>query len=319
MKPLSIIILAAGVGKRMKSDVPKVLHPICGRPLLSYVVETAQALKPRKIVLVVGREDGQIKKFFKKAHFVVQYPPLGTGDAVIQTQPVFQKFDGSILVLCGDVPLLTKATLTALIRFHYKVKAVATVLTAVVPEPSLYGRIIRRGDELLKIVEDQDASPSEKKINEINSGIYVFDKLFLFEALQEIKPSNTQKEYYLTDIIEILHKKGLSVATYKAPDYHEVLGINTRKALVDVQSILQSRIITRLQLEGVTIKNPNTTNIDFDVQVGRDTIIYPGAQILGSTKLGKGCEIGANVKIVNSKISSGSQIGEGSTIENASL
>ncbi|MCK4352307.1 bifunctional N-acetylglucosamine-1-phosphate uridyltransferase/glucosamine-1-phosphate acetyltransferase [candidate division WOR-3 bacterium] len=335
MKSFSVVILAAGVGKRMKSKTPKVMHNMCGRPMLFYVVDTAKRLKPEKIVLVVGKKID--KKYFIGAYcntplqFVVQDPPLGTGDAVLKTESMFKDVEAyrlsrrakagntPLLILCGDVPLLKSSTLRELIKFHYKIKASATVLTAIVPDPSLYGRIIRRGNKLIKIVEDQDASPEEKEISEINSGIYVFEKTPLFEALQEIKPVNAQKEYYLTDTIEILRKKGLPVSAYKTPDYHEVLGINTRRTLTEVENILQDRIIENFQLEGVTVEEPETTHIDFDVQIGKDTLIHPRAHILGNTKIGKNCEIGAGTRIRNSKISPGTIIGEDSSIENAQL
>jgi len=322
MNPFSAIILAAGIGKRMKSRIPKVLHPICGKPMLFYVVQTAISLKPAKLVVVVSPEMDEIKGLFSKGHtpkFIVQDLPLGTGDAVIKTQSVFQNFDGSILVLCGDVPLITVATLTKLVKFHHKMGAAATVLTAVVQEPSLYGRIICNGDKIIRIVEDADAVQSEKEINEINTGIYVFEKTPLFDALHKIQPLNTQNEYYLTDTLELLHKKGLPVYPFRAPDCQETIGINTRKTLTEVEQILQFRIIEHLQLEGVTIENPETVRIDADVKIGSDTVIHPGARILGQTQIGDGCEIGANTLIANSKLSSRTKIGDGSSIENATL
>lgn len=337
MRLLGVIILAAGVGKRMKSKIPKVLHPICGKPMLSYVLDTAVRLKVAKIVVVIGAKmEDEIKNLrvqgFKgsKVEFVVQDPPLGTGDAVLCSESVFNELDGglrqqgSILVLCGDVPLLTLHTISKLVKFHNDTGGVATVLTTIPPDPGSYGRIVRSGvrgqkSEVKKIVEVTDASPKIKKICEINTGIYIFDKSALFDALHKIKPSNVQKEYYLTDTIEILCKSGKGVYGYNASDWREVIGINTRKTLSEVESMLQAQIIQRHQLNGVTIKKPDTVVIDFDVKIGADTVIHPGVQLLGNTEIGEGCEIGANTIIACSFISSGTTIGEGSNIKDARL
>lgn len=335
-RELGIIILAAGVGKRMKSKTPKVLHPICGRPMLFYVLETAFKLNPSKAVVVVGPkmeagfkirrlEDWKIGKW----EFVVQEPAQGTGDAVLCAESSFNDFSGSILVLCSDVPLLTLNTLNQLIKFHSESGGVATVLTAITPDPGSYGRVIRvkskeqaasrktQNSRLKKIVEATDASESIKKIDEVNTGIYVFEKFALFDALHKIKPSNVQSEYYLTDTIEILCKNGKEVYGFCADDWREVIGINTRKELSLVEGILQAQIIERHQLNGVTIKKPETVVIDFDVKIGSDTIIQSGVQLLGRTEIGEDCEIGANTIIADSVISSGTTIGDSSNIRDA--
>ncbi|MDI6840391.1 MAG: sugar phosphate nucleotidyltransferase [bacterium] len=248
MSPFSVVILAAGIGKRMKTKIPKVMHLLCGKPILSYVIETAKSLNPSKIVVVVspGIDNKHLLDISptqcdSPIQFVVQNPPKGTGDAVLCTQPVFNEFDGSILVLCGDVPLLTTLTLNKLIKLHQAKGAVATILTAVVPDPSSYGRIVREGNEVMRIVEEADASQVEKEISEVNTGIYVFEKAPLFDALHKVKPSNAQREFYLTDTIEILRKMGLKICAFKVDDYHETIGINTKAALAEVESILQSR------------------------------------------------------------------------------
>jgi UDP-N-acetylglucosamine diphosphorylase/glucosamine-1-phosphate N-acetyltransferase len=258
MKKSTVIILAAGQGKRMKSSIPKVLHPLCGKPMISYVVDTAKSLSPTRIVVVVGVKSGEIKETLKRAgntplQFAIQDPPHGTGDAVMCAEQALKGYDGSVLILCGDVPLLRSDTIRKLVEFHESKQGAATVLTAVLPDPFSYGRIVREGDRVLKIVEQKDASDAEKKINEINTGIYVFEKSLLFEALHKVKPSNAQEEYYLTDTVQILCKEGKDVYGFSTPDWHEVTGINTRETLAEMEQTLQARI------GGVTVKNPVKT------------------------------------------------------------
>jgi bifunctional UDP-N-acetylglucosamine pyrophosphorylase/glucosamine-1-phosphate N-acetyltransferase len=266
---------------------------------------------------------------YRKIEFVVQDPPRGTGDAVLCAEKIFKDFEGSILVLCGDVPLLKPITLDKLIEFHKSNKevrpqGVATVLTTIVPEPASYGRVVKskvksQKSKIKRIVEATDADESIKKIDEINTGIYIFEKRGLFDALHKIKPSNVQGEYYFTDTIEILCNEGKEVYGFVTEDWQEVIGINTRKALSEVESILQAQIIERHQFGGVTIKNYTTTVIDFDVKIGADTVIHHGVQLLGTTQIGEDCEIGANTIIKNSVISSGTKIGDNSTIEDATI
>ncbi|MBI4722423.1 MAG: NTP transferase domain-containing protein [Candidatus Stahlbacteria bacterium] len=342
MKSLGVIILAAGVGKRMKSNLLKVLHPICGRPMLSYIIDTAVGLSPEKIVIVSspkmeeeilrfaqndrwGRNDKEFKSSkvqWNKIEFVIQDPPRGTGDAVMCAESIFSDFDGPILVLCGDVPLLKSDTLNNLIKFHNTNKGAATVLTTIVPDPASYGRVVKskiknQKSKVKKIVEATDASESIKRIDEINTGIYIFDKSLLFDTLHKIKPSNVQGEYYLTDTIEILCNEDKEVYGFLTNDWQEVIGINTRKTLADVESMLQAQIIEHHQLNGVAIKNHTT--IDFGVKIGSDTIIHSGAFLLGNTQVGENCEIGANTAVEDSIISSGTIIGANSDIRNAKL
>lgn len=245
MQDLAAVILAAGKGVRMKSDLPKVFHEILGEPMLTYVLETVRKLSPSKTFVVVGHQRQLIMDYYKEdwpATFVVQEEQLGTGHAVMRVKPYLEDFSGTVLILNGDVPLISERTLHSLIDFHLKNRAAATDLTAVLPDAGNYGRVIRKENgEFVKIVERKDAFPEELKVNEINTGTFCFEKEALFRALVEVKPENAQKEYYLTDTIEILRKKGLPVFAFRAENPFETLGVNTREELVEVEKILLSR------------------------------------------------------------------------------
>ncbi|MFA4916126.1 MAG: sugar phosphate nucleotidyltransferase [Syntrophales bacterium] len=227
---LCTIILAAGKGTRMKSDLAKVLHPLCGKPLLSYSLDVAGTVGSEKIVVIIGHQASIVREIFKDKGliFAEQREQLGTGHAVLQARDSFLDYDGTILILCGDVPLLRPSTILALFEYHNSEKATVTVLTTILDNPSGYGRIVKgeRG-RVLKIVEERDATDKEKKIREINSGIYCVESKFLFEATAGIGRDNTQKEYYLTDIVEIACRKGYPVRSFIASDHGEVMGINT--------------------------------------------------------------------------------------------
>jgi UDP-N-acetylglucosamine diphosphorylase/glucosamine-1-phosphate N-acetyltransferase len=244
MNGLAVIILAAGKGTRMKSDLPKVFHEILGEPMLTYVLESVKQLKPSRTYLVVGHMRDLIMNYYKNwdLRFVAQDQQLGTGHAVMQAKPDLENFSGTVLVLAGDVPLLSENTLRKLIDFHVKNKAAATDLTAVLRDAGNYGRVIReKSGRILKIVEKKDASSEELKINEINTGTFCFEKDALFKALAEVKAENAQQEYYLTDTIEILRKKNLPVFAFKADDPSETVGINTKEELVSIEKTLLSR------------------------------------------------------------------------------
>jgi UDP-N-acetylglucosamine diphosphorylase/glucosamine-1-phosphate N-acetyltransferase len=244
MDDLRAIILAAGKGVRMRSDLPKVFHPVLGRPLLSYVIDTVKKLGIGQIYVVVGHKKEMMTDYFKDSGviFVEQNEQLGTGHAVMQVKPLLADFSGEVLVLAGDVPLLRCSTLKGLIDFHLRHQAAATDLTAKLPDAGNYGRIIRdQAGHILRIVEKKDASPDELKITEINTGTFCFNSPALFEALAEVKAENAQKEYYLTDTIEILKRKKLPVFAYLASDYRETLGVNTPDELKQIEEILKSR------------------------------------------------------------------------------
>ncbi|KPL03878.1 MAG: hypothetical protein AMJ90_02925 [candidate division Zixibacteria bacterium SM23_73_2] len=228
------VVLAAGKGKRMKSNIPKVMHKIRGRPLIDYLVSTLEDLKIPKIILVVGYKKKMVFDFFKHKDFVFveQKKLLGTGHAVLQTKKLLEDFDGEVLILFGDVPFISGTTIENLVKTHRRTKAQATVLTAVLDQPKGYGRIIRREDgSLEKIVEDKDASPKEKKIKEMNTGIFCFNSRYLFPALQKIKKENQQGEYYLTDTVDILRKQKHKVSAFVTRDPKEILGVNSMKQL----------------------------------------------------------------------------------------
>ncbi|MBU1026840.1 MAG: NTP transferase domain-containing protein [Candidatus Margulisbacteria bacterium] len=244
MDKLAVIILAAGKGTRMKSDLPKVFHEVLGEPMLTYVLETVKKLMPEQTYLVVGHKRDLIMDYYKDwpLKFVIQDQQLGTGHAVSQVKHDLEEFSGTILILAGDVPLLSEKTLKKLIDFHRKNKSVATDLTAVLDDAGNYGRIVRgKNSEILKIVEKKDAGPEELKIKEINTGTFCFDKDALYAALAEVKPNNAQKEYYLTDTLEILKKKNQPVFACVAEYPLETIGINTKEELVSVEKILISR------------------------------------------------------------------------------
>ncbi|MFA5113522.1 MAG: NTP transferase domain-containing protein [Candidatus Margulisiibacteriota bacterium] len=241
MRELAAVILAAGKGTRMKSDLPKVFHEILGEPMLSYVIQTVQKLGPQRILVVVGHQRGLIIDYYRNSplEFIVQAEQLGTGHAVQQAEPALRDFTGNVLVLAGDVPLLKEQTLKDLVAFHEQHRAAATDLTAELPDAQNYGRIVRGPDgSLLRIVEKKDATPAELAIREFNTGTFCFDAQALFTALQEVKAENAQKEYYLTDTIAILRQKGLPVLAYKTADAGETLGINTKEELVAIEKAL---------------------------------------------------------------------------------
>ena len=228
---VSAVILAAGKGKRMKADVAKVLHPLCGKPMLTYSVDAARAVNVEKIVVIIGHQAGLVREAFKDEGliFVEQLEQLGTGHAVLQARGVFHGYNGTILILCGDVPMLLPSTINALLEVHILEKSTVTVLTTILDDPSGYGRVIKEGGEgeILRIVEEKDASLAEKKIKEINTGIYCVESNFLFRAIGDVGNDNVQKEYYLTDIVGIAWKKGLKTRSFIAANSIEVMGINT--------------------------------------------------------------------------------------------
>jgi len=311
-RDLYIALLAAGKAKRMNSGKSKVLHEICGKPLLHYPLEVAKSLNPKKIFVVIGGPYmEQVKEALKgeNVQFVIQEEPLGTGDAVKRVQPYIDNIDSDLMVLPGDAPLLRIETARELLEFHRSRGAIATVLTAELPDPTGYGRIVRSiGDRIMMIVEEVDAFPEEKEIKEVNSGIYLFDTEALFEWLHEIRADNRQGEYYLTDVIEILQRRVGNVYAHKITDWEEILGINTRKQLSQTEKIMEKRIKNYWMDNGVTFLNPELTYVESDVYLEKDVIIYPFVSLMGKTYVESGARIGPNVVIKNTRIKKGSII-----------
>ena len=244
-KPLSSLILAAGKGTRMQSELAKVLHPLCGRPLLAYCLDAARAVGSERIAVIVGHQADVVRKTFtgEELIFVEQRQQLGTGHAVLQARESFRDYGGNVLILCGDVPLLRASTLERLIAFHETQGAAVTVMTVILDEPGSYGRVVKgKNGEVLKIVEAKDASAEEKAIGEINTGIYCVDSRFLFDAVGRIANKNAQKEYYLTDIMEIARREGLVSMAFVVPDPQEVMGINTPEDLETAGRVQMERL-----------------------------------------------------------------------------
>jgi bifunctional UDP-N-acetylglucosamine pyrophosphorylase/glucosamine-1-phosphate N-acetyltransferase len=311
--PLFVVVLAAGKGTRMKSSVPKVLHRAAGTPLIDHVLSAAAPLKPTATVIVVGHQTEMLRAHFAGrpgVKLAVQEPQLGTGHALLQAEPFLEGGEGSVLLLSGDVPLMRVETVRALVDLHRSRGAGATVLTAVVARPDGYGRIVRQDGAISAIVEHKDATPIEREIAEINSGVYVFDLATLFGALREVGKGNAQGEYYLPDLVRILRGRGLLVETLTLEDPHEIMGVNSRKELAEVSAILRDRKNDELMAAGVTIIDPATTWVEASVSVGQDTVLHPGVYLEGRTTIGSQCDIHSGVRIVDSTV------GDGVTINN---
>ncbi len=303
MTDLHVVILAAGKGTRMKSSRPKVLHRVAGRPMIEYAIRVAEFLEPRTTTVVVGHLQEALRQglaHHPNLSFVTQEPQLGTGHALLQTAGILEGQNGFVLLLSGDVPLLKSHTLAELVRKHEETNAAATVLTAVVEQPYGYGRIVRVKGRVSRIVEERDASPAQRKIKEINSGVYVFAVAPLFDALRGLATANAQGEYYLTDLISSYRRRRRGVETVTLADPNEIRGINSRSELAEASRIVRQKKNEELMAAGVTIEDPATTYIDDDVVVGADTVIHPGVHLEGKTQIGQACEIHAGVRIINS-------------------
>ncbi|HEY3305655.1 MAG TPA: bifunctional UDP-N-acetylglucosamine diphosphorylase/glucosamine-1-phosphate N-acetyltransferase GlmU [Candidatus Binatia bacterium] len=305
MNDLGVIILAAGLGKRMNSSLPKVLHCIGGKPLFSYPLKIARSLSPKKVAVVVGHGAESVRQACgdNEVTWVLQEKQLGTGHAVVCAKKVFAGFSGDLLILNGDVPLINRESLLKLWRRHSEKNSTLTFVTARLEDPYGYGRILRDANgELVRIVEEKDATDAEKKICAINAGIYAVSADFLFSALEGITNSNRQQEYYLTDIVAAALKDGERVGTIEAEDAREIMGINTREELALMEKILQERINRRWMEAGVTLKDPQTTYIDEAVKIGKDTVIGPNTHLLGNTVIGERCRIDGSAYLTNMRL-----------------
>ncbi len=303
------IVLAGGKSKRFNSAKSKVLHELLGKPILSYSIENLKKLKVKKIYIVVGGKSKEeiIKRFKKEAGIIDQKLPLGTGDAVKKAlQEIKEKDD--LIILPGDAPLLKYETLKNFVDFYNKNKPDALILTAIFEDPKGYGRIIKENSKIIKIIEEVDASEEEKKIKEINTGVYIFKRESIEKVIDKIKPFNKKGEYYLTDCIHLLNSQGAKILAYQTSEPDECIGINKREDFIKAFKIMKERIIKKFLENGVTIYSPENVYIEYDVEIGRDTIIYPFVFIKGKTKIGSNCEIGPFVYIENKKIKDGEKI-----------
>jgi bifunctional UDP-N-acetylglucosamine pyrophosphorylase/glucosamine-1-phosphate N-acetyltransferase len=316
--PLDILILAAGLGTRMRSQTAKVLHRLGGRPLVAHVCRTASALlkDERPVHIVVGHQAAEVEQAVRAevgeggAVFVTQTEQRGTGDAVFAARERLASADSTILVLSGDVPLVRAETLGALVhqhRTHRGRGAACTLLAVRLEDPTGYGRVVRDAEgRFERIVEQKDATPEERQISEVNAGIYCFESRLLFGALERVRPENAQGEFYLTDVPGILRADGEDVSVFVHGDAREVSGINTRAELADFERILRARTLRSLMLNsGVTIIDPQHTYVSADAQIGRDTILSPGVHIEGRTVIGEECFVGPGTRITDSRIGNG--------------
>uniref|UniRef100_UPI0025F4E4D6 sugar phosphate nucleotidyltransferase n=1 Tax=Streptococcus sp. TaxID=1306 RepID=UPI0025F4E4D6 len=284
------VILAAGKGTRMKSDLPKVMHKVAGISMLEHVFRSVGAINPEKTVTVVGHKAELVEQVLAgQTDFVRQSEQLGTGHAVMMAEPILEGLSGQTLVIAGDTPLITGESLKNLIDFHVNHKNVATILTAEAEDPFGYGRIVRNENaEVLRIVEQKDATDFEKQIKEINTGTYVFDNARLFEALKNINTNNAQGEYYITDVIGIFREAGEKVGAYTLKDFDESLGVNDRVALATAEAVMRRRINQAHMVNGVSFVNPEATYIDIDVEIAPEVQIEANVTLKGSSKIGAG-------------------------------
>ena len=289
------VILAAGMGTRMKSKMPKVLHKVCGKPLSKWVIDASEAAGADKVCAVVGHKAETVKEVLGDVcEFALQAEQKGTGHAVMQAIDVIKNSKGEVVILNGDTPLITAETINKAIEYHKNNGNQATVITAILDDATGYGRIVRDNDgSVLKIVEQKDASKEEKKINEVNSGMYVFDAQSLVYALDKITPNNAQGEYYLTDTLEILLSAGKKIGGYAISDNDEIRGINDRVQLNEAEKIMQKRINEYHMRNGVTMRNPESVYIEDGVEIGNDTEICQNVTIKSGTKIGSDCVIGS--------------------------
>ncbi|MFD0271938.1 bifunctional UDP-N-acetylglucosamine diphosphorylase/glucosamine-1-phosphate N-acetyltransferase GlmU [Streptomyces sp. NPDC127106] len=308
-RPAAVVVLAAGEGTRMKSATPKVLHEICGRSLVGHVVAASRELDPEHLVVVVGHAREQVTAHLADidagVRTAVQYEQNGTGHAVrMALQELGGSVDGTVVVVCGDTPLLTGETLSALVATHGADGNAVTVLTAEVPDSTGYGRIVRDAETgaVTAIVEHKDATEEQRAIREINSGVFAFDGALLADALGKVRTDNSQGEEYLTDVLGILREAGHRVGAAVGSDHRQILGINNRVQLAEARGLLNARLLERAMLAGVTVVDPASTFVDVTVTFGQDALIHPGTQLLGSTHVAEGAEVGPNTRLKDTQV-----------------
>jgi bifunctional UDP-N-acetylglucosamine pyrophosphorylase/glucosamine-1-phosphate N-acetyltransferase len=305
MSQLGVIILAAGQGTRMKSELPKVLHPLCGKPLFLRALGTARRLEPKTVTIVIGHGAERVRLAYpeKDVCWVIQEQQLGTGHAVLCAKKTFDGFDGDVMILSGDVPMIQEKTLRTMVAHHRSRRAAVTLLTAYLQEPKGYGRILRGTDgSVTGIVEEKDATEAQRKIGEVNAGIYIAAVPFLFAALGRVTNDNRQGEYYLPDIVSVGIAQGKSIETVRVDDPREMMGINSREELAFMEKNLRQDINKKWMSAGVTLKDPDTTYIDDSVTIGRDTVIGPNTQLCGKTVLGERCRIDGSAFLTDAEV-----------------
>ncbi len=314
MKNISAVILAAGEGTRMNSKCPKILHKLGSKPMLGHVMENVQDAGIKNIFIITGYKSEMVEKYAgDNAKCVQQKKLLGTADAVwqIRNEPALKEKDARLLIIYGDTPLIRASTIKDLIKKHYSESVAGTLLSVNTKDPTGYGRIVRTDEgKVVKIIEEQEASVYERAIEEINVGVYVFKADKLFNAIEKIKPNNKKKEYYLTDVVQVLHKENLSVNAIETQNHNEILGVNSRVSLAQAYEIFRMRILDEIIASGVTVLDPKTTYIDEKVTIGKDTVIYPCTIIERDVVIGENCSIGPFAHIRSeSKVADGVAIG----------
>ncbi|MEV8532743.1 bifunctional UDP-N-acetylglucosamine diphosphorylase/glucosamine-1-phosphate N-acetyltransferase GlmU [Streptomyces sp. NPDC051211] len=330
-RPAAVVVLAAGEGTRMKSATPKVLHEICGRSLVGHVVAASRELDPENLVVVVGHAREQVVAHLGAidagVRTAVQHEQNGTGHAVrMALEELGGQISGTVVVVCGDTPLLTGDTLAQLVGTHGADGNAVTVLTAEVPDSTGYGRIVRDSESgaVKAIVEHKDATDAQRAIKEINSGVFAFDGALLADALGKVRTDNSQGEEYLTDVLGILREAGHRVGAAVGGDHREILGINNRVQLAEARALLNARLLERAMLAGVTVVDPGSTFVDVTVSFGQDAVVHPGTQLLGETRIGEGAEVGPNTRLkdtvvgvsarVDNTVADGAVVGDSASV-----
>jgi bifunctional UDP-N-acetylglucosamine pyrophosphorylase / glucosamine-1-phosphate N-acetyltransferase len=320
VKP-TIVILAAGLGTRMKSNIAKALHPLAGQPLIQHVLNAAFGVDPEQVVLVLGHQADKVRSAIadSRIRIVLQAEQLGTGHAVQQAVEAISSSTGPVMILCADTPLLTGKTLMEVLALHEKSRAAVTLLTTAMPDPFGYGRVVRGKSGVMRVVEEKDATAAQRKIQEVNAGIYCFDAKFLLSSLALLGKNNAQGEYYLPDTIALARKKKRSVAALRCDDPDEVMGVNSRYDLSRAEAVLRQRTNRRWMLEGVTMLDPGTIFVGSEASLGRDVVLYPNVRIEGRTKIGDACVIYPGTRIVDSVIASHVTVKDCSVIEESNV
>lgn len=311
---LKTLILAAGKGTRMKSELPKVLHKVCGVPMVQKIVNTCSKIGSIENILILGHKKEEVLKVLPNMQYVVQEEQLGTGHAVIQAKDKLKDFDGTVMILCGDTPLLREETLKELYNYHKQTGATTTILTSIYENPFGYGRIVKENETVIGIVEEKEASEEIRAIKEVNAGVYCFESKDLLSALDRIDNKNEKGEYYLTDVISINVRDGKKVEAFLLEDNDEILGINSKIELEKANCIMKNRINEKHMENGVIFIDKNSVYIEESVEIGQDTIIYPGALLQGDTVIGQNCEILGNTRVIDCNIGNNVRV-ESSVLE----